>query len=57
MLHRASCTTITGTPPRGDNWTSSYRKFCAEHKSELTGFARVEIGGDRTPCSVCHPDT
>lgn len=56
ILHRASCHTIQGSPPRGDTWTGNMRKFAAEHKAELKGFARVELGGDPTPCGACQPE-
>lgn len=35
ILHRATRSTTTGLPTRGDNWTRAYLVFCAEHKAEL----------------------
>jgi hypothetical protein len=56
ILHRATCFTISGSPPAGENWTVGMSKFCAEHKAELKGFARVVVGGEATPCGTCNPE-
>jgi hypothetical protein len=56
ILHRATCTTISVGPPRGETWTMNMRKFCADHKSELKGYARVELGGEPSACGACHPE-
>ena len=55
ILHRATCSTITGTPAKGQYWTKDFIKHCAEHRAELRGFARVECGGEAQDCGVCQP--
>lgn len=45
MLHRASCHTISGTPPSGRSWTTQYLKVCADAAGELEAWARVATGG------------
>ncbi len=55
MLHRASCPTISGTPPRGSTWTRTYRKVCAETANELVVWASTETGGSTQRCHACSP--
>ena len=55
ILHRAAYSTITGSPARGQFWTKDFIKHCAEHRTELRGFARVECGGEAQDCGVCQP--
>ncbi|CCH30621.1 hypothetical protein ABZ816_39600 [Actinosynnema sp. NPDC047251] len=52
-LHRATCRTIAGAPARGDRWTGEYIKFCGP-KAELERFARTHVGGEASPCGLCH---
>ena len=53
MLHRPTCRTIRGTPARGQSWTVSYQKVCADTKRELVDWAN-EIGVLQ-PCKRCKP--
>lgn len=55
MLHRADCRTITGTPTRGDSWTTAYQKVCGETVGELDQWARDAPGGEVTRCGTCQP--
>lgn len=55
ILHRATCSTITGTLAKGDHWTKDLIRHCAEQRAELRGFARVECGGEAQDCGVCQP--
>jgi hypothetical protein len=57
MLHRASCGTIRGKPARGDRWTTGqFIKACSETRAALDHWARQTVGGELTPCRLCHPD-
>ena len=57
-LHRASCRTISGTPPRGGPWNGLYVKVCAATVLELSVWARSSTGGSLLdPCGLCHPTT
>ncbi|NUT46938.1 MAG: hypothetical protein HOV94_06380 [Saccharothrix sp.] len=47
VLHRASCTTINGTPARGTRWVGSYVKLVGD---------RVELEAEHPtarPCRLC----
>jgi hypothetical protein len=56
VLHRATCHTITGKPARGDRWTTDdYIKACSEARAALDQWARQTVGGELTPCGLCHP--
>lgn len=54
-LHRASCYTITGTPPSGGPWTGEYIKICSIMLGALEDWARSKVGADIPGCGVCHP--
>ena len=53
ILHRPTCGTISGAPARGQSWTVSYQKVCADTKRELVGWAS-DIGVLQ-PCKLCKP--
>lgn len=56
VLHRAMCHTITGSPARGDTWTTSdYMKVTADSISELAAWALAETGGRVQRCGSCAP--
>jgi hypothetical protein len=55
MLHRASCRTISGKPPRGSTWTTPYMKVCAKSVRELDDWAKANTGQLPDRCSVCQP--
>jgi hypothetical protein len=52
ILHRASCYTINGNPPRGTRWTADYQKICG-NRQELEHYANHHIGGRALPCRRC----
>lgn len=52
-LHRAFCSRISGTPPRGATWTSPFMKVCAEDRSALEAWAAAEASGTVSPCAWC----
>jgi hypothetical protein len=54
-LHRASCRTIRGTPPRGGPWTGPYIKVCSDSVSELGIWANKQVGVPPSPCGICFP--
>jgi hypothetical protein len=53
-LHRASCSTISGEPPRGERWTFDYAKRCADTDAELRRWTFREFGVDPDVCSHCN---
>jgi hypothetical protein len=53
--HRVDCGTIRGQIPRGDAWTRSYIKVCAEHLSELEMWATDIFGQPIACCQTCRP--
>lgn len=56
MLHRSRCHTVSGTPSRGDTWTSgAYIKVCAETVAELEAWAHSATGGALQRCGTCAP--
>ena len=56
MLHRATCHTVSGSPTRGDTWTTSvYMKVTASSIAELEAWALVETGGQVRRCGSCVP--
>jgi hypothetical protein len=55
MLHRATCRTISGTPPRGSTWTETYMKVCADSTADLDQWANANTGGFPKRCTVCQP--
>ena len=56
-LHRATCRTISGTPPRGSTWTKDYVKACAPTVRQLSSWAMTQVGGTLGFCGTCHPPT
>ena len=56
ILHRATCGTITGTPARGNRWTTGdFAKVCSERRADLDAWARSTVGGTLHPCGLCRP--
>ncbi|HUY24728.1 MAG TPA: hypothetical protein VMV09_05425 [Candidatus Saccharimonadales bacterium] len=55
ILHLATCSTISGTPARGQYWTKDLIKHCSEHRAELRCFARVECRGEAQDCGIYQP--
>ena len=53
VLHRAGCHTISGTPSRGDNWTTAFAKVCAGAARELDAWAFERTGAHPSPCALC----
>lgn len=53
--HAAACSTISGTPARGESWTRDFIEHCSVHHAERHGFARVEGRGEAQPCGICQP--
>jgi hypothetical protein len=57
-LHRATCSTIQGTPTNGRHWTHEYNKVCSGSIAPLNAWVAVHVGGGAPePCSRCNPDT
>ena len=52
-LHRASCYTIRGEPPRGE-FVGEYIKICSESQTDLTGWALGSVGPVQD-CGTCRP--
>jgi hypothetical protein len=52
-LHRANCSTISGTPPEGTYWTKDYTKACSRSKLALISWASSKTGGTVQFCSNC----
>lgn len=55
VLHRSSCTTISGTPSRGEHWTRDFRKVCAASEQEVDHWARDMVGTMPSRCGICGP--
>ena len=55
VLHRATCHTIRGNPPRGSTWTADFIKVCSEDLNSLHDWARRATGGALKPCGRCRP--
>lgn len=55
VLHRASCSTISGAPARGTTWTSAYAKVCSKSASDLDNWAKRRTGALPSRCGQCHP--
>jgi hypothetical protein len=53
IIHRASCGTISGTPARGDRWTTEYCKACSLDVGALQDWAKRRTGGELHPCGLC----
>jgi hypothetical protein len=53
-VHRATCGTIAGTPPRGRAWTETYIKVCGSSLAELNAWADQKSGPVRA-CRRCQP--
>lgn len=52
-LHRAACSWISGTPPRGKLWTDQYIKVCGPTRLSLEDWSRRNVGGPPDPCGRC----
>ena len=48
-IHRASCHSIRGRPPRGDGFAGAYIKICCESLAELSQWARNRVHYHRAP--------
>jgi hypothetical protein len=55
VLHRATCSTIGGSPSPGRKRTASHRKICATDVAVLAAWCRDDIGADPGVCRHCHP--
>lgn len=55
MLHRATCHTITGTPPNGKNWTEAWIKICSLDRMELDNCVTLLLSGNLMLCDKCKP--
>jgi hypothetical protein len=55
VLHRADCSSISGTPSHGVLWTRDFRKICAGTADELDGWAQDAIGTIPSRCGRCRP--
>jgi hypothetical protein len=55
ILHRASCSTITGIPSRGRQWTGPYIKVCSTRRTDLDNWAEQATGGTVQACRRCAP--
>lgn len=53
-IHRARCSTISGTPAGGKRWTSDYIKACGT-VSDVALFGRVFSGREPNTCQRCFP--
>jgi hypothetical protein len=53
VLHRASCRTITGRPPRGGLWTGPYIKVCSDDELQIAAWTGREVGAPPRRCAVC----
>ncbi len=56
MLHKATCGCI-GSPDIENYTTTAYIKICSISIDDLNGWGKREIGGNLTPCGLCHPLT
>ena len=54
ILHRASCTTLSGRPAHGEAWTKVYAKTCADRRADLEWWAAAN-DGQLTPYGLCRP--
>ena len=56
ILHRSACWTISGTPARGNRWTTGdFAKACSDDRTDLERWARDRVGGALKPCQKCEP--
>ncbi len=55
LVHRASCRTIQGVPPRGATWTGPYIKVCSSDRHQLAAWAMEHVGGKLQACKICQP--
>lgn len=54
ILHRATCRTINGTPPRGGPWTGPYIKICSDDDLQIAAWTGRVLGTAPKRCGVCH---
>ena len=53
-LHKATCTTITGTPTNGAHWTYEFSKVCASDIASLNEWTEATIGSNAAAaCGRC----
>jgi len=52
-LHRATCWSINGTPPRGELWTSVYLKACSPSRLRVESWSRNKVGAEPERCGQC----
>jgi hypothetical protein len=55
VLHRATCSSIGGTPSPGRRRTATHRKICAADVGVLVAWCRRDIGADPGVCRHCRP--
>ena len=55
VLHRATCSTISGEPANGRSWTADYLKVCSDDRRTIESWVREQIGGTPKSCGTCHP--
>jgi len=55
MLHRATCSSVRGTPPRGSRWTVDFIKVCARNKELVENWTQQAVQRDPSPCGRCRP--
>jgi hypothetical protein len=54
-LHRATCWSIRHLRGSQERFTSGgYQKVCSRTRTELEQWARLDVGGDLSPCGQCH---
>jgi hypothetical protein len=55
VLHKTTCSHISGRPSRGVSWTTDPIKVCAETKEELDEWAMATVGVNASRCGSCTP--
>jgi hypothetical protein len=56
ILHRATCKSISRTPPEPIRWTTGdYIKVCSPNILKLEQWARDATSGTLSPCGLCRP--
>lgn len=53
VLHRATCSTISGIPARGHAWTKDYIKVCGIRRHDLDRWAEDRTAIKPGPCGIC----
>ena len=52
VVHRATCTSITGQPARGRRWTRDYLKACGDREM-VVKYGHATTGVAPTNCGLC----